>query len=337
MRTHQFNQSTYVSKPLSHYFSLQYPSLPDLPQREFPKLIYDSRYEIEDKYYRNQIQNQQQQDYAQSQQEYQNLDKTFNKYNGYQQDPVSLNQTYSNKQTNNQQQEPPNSEKYNQITDQDIRFVSYVFQEEIQFRKEFVQINKKLKQLKPNLLQLFFAFTSDNHYKIEKFKFMEVLQSYQDDIKICDLELLFNYLNNWKRSQSITYGQFLQLIVPYVKYEEMPDPADLKCQQDHPTEEQMEIFCRLIQMKLQMMSTLEYYRQKIDKSLINLVQIFEFIDQDRDGWIKAFEITKLLQQFGYLVTIEEASLVLQDIDERGQININQFIHYYKPKSQAIYL
>ncbi|CAD8168441.1 unnamed protein product [Paramecium pentaurelia] len=327
----------YLSKPLSHYFALQYPTLPELPQREFPKLIYDSRYEIEDKYYRNQIQNQQQQDLAQSQQEYQKLDRTLNKYNQFKQDSDNMNSTYDNKQKNNQQQEPTISEKYNQITDQDIRFVSYVFQEEIQFRKEFVQINKKLKQLKTNLLQLFFAFTSDNHYKIEKFKFLEVLQSYQDDIKICDLELLFNYLNNWKRSQSITYGQFLQLIIPYVKYEEMPDPGDLKYQQDHPTQEQMEIFCRLIQMKLQMMSTLEYYRQKIDKSLINLVQIFEFIDQDRDGWIKAFEITKLLQQFGYLVTIEEASLVLQDIDERGQININQFVYYYKPKSLAIYL
>ncbi|CAD8080399.1 unnamed protein product [Paramecium sonneborni] len=327
----------YLSKPLSHYFPLQYPTLPELPQREFPKLIYDSRYEIEDKYYRNQIQNQQQQDFTQAQQEHQNMERTFNKYNQVQQDFKTMNQTQSNKLNTNQQHEPPISQKYNQITDSDIRFVSYVFQEEIQFRKEFVQINKKLKQLQPNLLQLFFAFTSDNHYKIEKFKFLEVLQSYQDDIKVCDLELLFSYLNNWKRSQSITYGQFLQLIIPYVKYDEMPDPADLKYQQDSPTQEQMEIFCRLIQMKLQMMSTLEYYRQKIDKALINLVQIFEFIDQDKDGWIKAFEITKLLQQFGYLVTIEEASLVLQDIDERGQININQFVHYYKPKSQAIYL
>ncbi|CAD8150301.1 unnamed protein product [Paramecium octaurelia] len=327
----------YLPRPLQHYYPNQYPTLPEFPQREQPKLIYDSRYEIEDKYYRNQIQNQQQEDFAQSQQEYQNMERTYNKYNGHQQNPLSMNQTYSNKQSNNQQQQPPISERYNQITDSDIRFVSYIFQEEIQFRKEFVQINKKLKQLNPNLLSLFFIFTSDNHYKIEKFKFLEVLQSYQDDVKVCDLELLFNYLNNWKRSQSITYGQFLQLIVPYVKYEEMPDPADLKYQQDQPTQEQMEIFCRLIKMKLQMMSTLEYYRQKIDKSLINLVQIFEFIDQDKDGLIKAFEITKLLQQFGYLVSVEEAQLILQDIDERGQININQFVHYYKPKSQAIYL
>ncbi|CAD8161324.1 unnamed protein product [Paramecium pentaurelia] len=327
----------YLPRPSSHYYPLQYPTLSELPQREQPKLIYDSRYEIEDKYYRNQIYNQQQQDLAQSQQEYQKMEKTYSKQNGYKQDLDTMNQTYGNKRNNNQQQQPPISEKYNQITDSDIKFISYIFQEEIQFRKELVQINKKLKLLKPNLLQLFFVFTSDNHYKIEKFKFLEVLQSYQDDIKVCDLELLFNYLNNWKRSQSITYGQFLQLIIPYIKYEEMPDPADLKYQQDQPTQEQMEIFCRLIQMKLQMMSTLEYYRQKIDKSLINLVQIFEFIDQDRDGYIKALEITKLLQQFGYLVTIEEAQLVLQDIDERGQININQFVYYYKPKSLAIYL
>ncbi|CAK70057.1 unnamed protein product (macronuclear) [Paramecium tetraurelia] len=288
----------YLPRPLQHYYPTQYPTLPEIPQREQPKLIYDSRYEVEDKYYRNQIQNQE--DFAQSQQEYQKMEKTYKKYNGYQQNPASLNQTYSNKQSSNQQQQPPISERYNQITDSDIRFVSYIFQEEIQFRKEFVQINKKLKQHNPNLLSLFYIFTSDNHYKIEKFKFLEVLQSYQDDVKVCDLELLFNYLNNWKRSQSITYGQFLQLIVPYVKYEQMPDPADLKYQQDQPTQEQMEIFCRLIKMKLQMMSTLEYYRQKIDKSLINLVQIFEFIDQDKDGLIKAFEITKLLfWLFGY--------------------------------------
>lgn len=66
--------------------------------------------------------------------------------------------------------------------------------------------------------------------------------------------------------------------------------------------------------------------------MCNLSQLFEYIDEDKNGLIKAFELSKFLEKINYLVTVEETCMILNDIDDRGQINIQQFIQYYKPKS-----
>lgn len=66
--------------------------------------------------------------------------------------------------------------------------------------------------------------------------------------------------------------------------------------------------------------------------MCNLSQLFEYIDEDKNGLIKAFELSKFLEKVNYLVTVEESCMILNDIDDRGHINIQQFIQYYKPKS-----
>jgi len=55
--------------------------------------------------------------------------------------------------------------------------------------------------------------------------------------------------------------------------------------------------------------------------MCNLSQLFEYIDEDKNGLIKAFELSKFLEKVNYLVTAEESCMILNDIDDRGQINI----------------
>ncbi|KAM3136147.1 Syntaxin-binding protein 1 [Paramecium bursaria] len=236
------------------------------------------------------------------------------------------------KQVEVKKQKPP---KYNQIEDQDLRLMAYTFQEEIHFRKEIKSLAQRFHKMQPKIIEIFQQFTSDSFYKIEKFKFLEVVQLQDKSIRVCDVDLLFSYLNEWKLSQSITYSQFCYLLTKYADFEQArTEVGQLKIKYDKPPPEHMEYFMRILQMYLQMFSTIEYMRQRLNKSLCNLTQVFEFIDQDKDGYIRPFEIVQFLQPFGMFVDVSEAALVVNDIDDRGQINLLQFMNYFKPKSMA---
>lgn len=51
---------------------------------------------------------------------------------------------------------------------------------------------------------------------------------------------------------------------------------------------------RILQMNLQLHSSVEYMRQRIEKSMSNLTQLFEFVDRDKNGLIKPFELCQFL-------------------------------------------